>query len=148
MVLQTKKWKAVTTSWLLVACGWGAAQQPKESPSFQLQMNVDRLLVPVVVRDAHGNTIDDLKQEDFQVFDNGKPRPISGFTIRQRGAAVPAPAPPPATTETAQQPGPPDRITVFLFDDMHLTAEDLAHARTAGMTAINGGLTGTDLAAG
>src|SRR5579864_8349604 len=36
---------------LLLAAGALWCQQPSESPSFQLQMNVDRVLVPVVVRD-------------------------------------------------------------------------------------------------
>ena len=146
MLKQTKHWAAVTASCLLITGALGAAQQPGESSSFRLQMSVDRLLVPVVVRDMQGNTINDLKQEDFQVFDNGKPRPISGFTVEQRGAAAPTQTPP-AASEPAQQPGLPGRITVFLFDDMHLNAEDLAHARTAGMKAINGALTGTDLVA-
>src|SRR5689334_21180368 len=65
-----------------------AAQESKEAPSFRLQMNVDRLLVPVVVRDGHGHTVGDLWKEDFQVFDNGKPRDISAFTIEWRGGVA------------------------------------------------------------
>lgn len=133
---------------LVLACfGVSAAQQPNESPSFQLELNVDRLLVPVVVRDAHGNTVNDLKQEDFQVFDNGKLRSVSGFTAEQQGVASAPVVAGPAASRTAQPSAPPARITVFLFDDMHLTTEDLAHARAAGMRVIEGAILGTDLAA-
>ena len=146
MVIQTKRCAVTALCLLAATTAVRAAQQPHESPSFQLQMNVDRVLVPVIVRDVHGNTINDLKQEDFRVFDNGKLRSISGFTVEQHGAVAQAQTAP-EVSEPNRQPVPPGRITVFLFDDMHLTAEDLAHARTAGMNAINGALTGTDLTA-
>ncbi len=42
----------------------------------------------MVVRDRQGHAVGDLKQEDFQVFDNDKPRVISGFTIEKRGVTV------------------------------------------------------------
>ena len=45
------------------------------------------MLVPVVVRDAQGNSVTGLKQEDFKVFDNGKPREVSGFTVEKRAGA-------------------------------------------------------------
>ncbi len=47
---------------LLAAGGSGAAQDA--NPSFHLEMNVDRLLVPVMVRDRQGHTINDLKNRD------------------------------------------------------------------------------------
>src|SRR5208337_3022308 len=65
-----------------------AAQQAKqvEENAPTVQLNVNRVLVPVVVRDKQGRAVDDLRKEDFQVFDNGKPRPVSAFTIEKRGA--------------------------------------------------------------
>jgi VWFA-related protein len=133
---------------LLAAGGSGAAQDAKESPtpSFHLEMNVDRLLVPVVVRDRHGHTINDLKKQDFEVLDNNKPRAISGFAVERRGSVDPTPSgpPPPATNSGVTV---PNRITVFLFDDMHLAFEDLAHARAAGVAVLAGALSGTDMAA-
>ena len=131
---------------LLAAARLCLSQQANESPSFQLQMNVDRLLVPVVVRDRQGHTVNDLKKEDFHVFDNGKPRDISGFTVEQRGRTDQIGANGPAAA--ANQPTPAAvRITVFLFDDMHLSAEDLAQARNAGLKVMGSALDDAGMAA-
>jgi VWFA-related protein len=137
----------------LVSSSPSAAQPSKESQStpFHLEVNVSRVLVPVVVRNAQGDLVRDLKKEDFKVFDNGKLRVVTGFTVEQRGA-VDAKA---KTVEQMQTPAtaPPDqvilpaRITVFLFDDMHMSVEDLVHARQAAVNAFPGALTGTDMAA-
>jgi VWFA-related protein len=134
-----------------------AAQQPPapQPTTPNIQINVNRVLVPVVVRDKQGRTVDNLKQEDFQVLDEGKPRPVSGFTIERRGTNESAAA---NTTESNQSsPAPasaalqsstlPARITVFLFDDMHLSPEDLSYSKQAGIKALDGALTGPDVAA-
>ena len=133
------------------------AQVPRQKPddvqtgSYHLQINVNRALIPVVVRDKQGRTVGDLNKEDFTVLDEGKPRAISGFMVERRrvlshvaeGSAAPAPPVKTAPDGTVL----PSRITVFLFDDMHLSAEDLAQVRAAGMKVISGAMTGTDMAA-
>lgn len=135
----------------IVYCTHLAAQQTSAPPEPAFRIEVNRVLVPVVVRDAQGHAVGDLKAEDFQVFDNGKKRAVSGFAVEQRGAASAIAAsggqPPAASVAAQQASGLPERITVFLFDDMHMSAEDLAHAQEASAKVLAGALTGANIVA-
>ena len=138
---------------VFISCPLCAAQQSNGSQStpFHLEVNVSRVLVPVVVRDAHGQLVSDLKKEDFKIFDNGKLRAMTGFTVERREAVAASvktiePMQTPATV-SPDQVILPARITVFLFDDLHMSVEDLVHARQAAVDVLPGTLTGTDMAA-
>ena len=117
-----------------------------------IQLNVNRVLVPVVVRDKSGRTVSGLKKEDFKVFDNDTPQSIIGFTLEPRGAesnvsgnaSSQTPAPPSANA--APQPV-GQRFIVFLFDDLHLDTEDLVRVRNAGAKVLDGALAPSDIAA-
>lgn len=126
------------------------AQQTTGPPSFTLQVDTNRVLVPVVVRDKQGHVISDLKREDFRVFDDERLRTVSGFTV-ERHSVVEAPAkdekqllissnPPVKSLEAA-------RFIVFLFDDMHLSFEDLAHAKAAATKLLGQAFTTSDMTA-
>ena len=105
------------------------APQPPDAGA-TLQVHVRSVLVPVVVRDAQGHAIGDLKQEDFKVFDQGKPRERSRDSrcsrVQSRQAAgrlLRQPRPAVASAEpgaAASRQPPAQRIVVFLFDDRHL----------------------------
>jgi VWFA-related protein len=134
---------------LLVCCPFPLATRSgaQESPVSQeaaptLQINVNRVLVPVVVRDKQGRPIADLKREDFEVVDNGKPRPVSAFNVEQRGPAEQhvdtGTAPSPASNATPQGTSMAQRFIVFLFDDIHLSVEDLAQVQKAGAAVVDG----------
>jgi VWFA-related protein len=144
--------------WLVFfLCTLASAQSsngPQGAP-LQLQVNVDRVLVPVVVRDKQGRTVADLKKDEFQVFDNDKPRAVASFTVDKRGipeantagtpeSGEPLPAP---TVASSPSPAVPERILVFLFDDMHVRGEDMAHAKQACVEALHSALAGSTLAA-
>jgi VWFA-related protein len=114
--------------------------------SFNIQINVRKVQVPVVVRNKQGNAVGDLQIADFQVFDNGKLRPITGFTVIRREAqesaaqsTISAVAEPPVSV-------PERRNIVFLFDDMHMEGDDMVHAQNAGLKALATTLTASDLA--
>jgi len=52
---------------------------PPQGPTFRVR--VDYVEVDVVVTDQQGNLVRDLKKEDFQVLEDGKPQSISTFTL-------------------------------------------------------------------
>jgi VWFA-related protein len=134
-----------------------SATSPQDSVS-KIQVSVDAVLVPVVVRDSHGRAVGNLRQEDFQVFDKNKPQAISGFSIQKRAAVEggnPTADPPPVDRATPQPPVPGressseahKRFTVFVFDDLHLSRGDLMQLQNLALKIVAGSLTDQDLAA-
>ncbi|MEO6983215.1 MAG: VWA domain-containing protein, partial [Edaphobacter sp.] len=135
------------------SCGYVAAQQATGSPDtpYNIEVTVRKVLVPVVVRDKQGRTVGDLKREDFQVFDNGKPRPLSAFMAEERMGTEGRPAS--SSEDSTLSPTPPRPVTayprfiIFLFDDMHMSAEETEHAKSAGAALLAGSLVDSDIAA-
>jgi VWFA-related protein len=121
-----------------------AQQNSSTDQGFNIQINVNKVVVPVVVRDAQGRAVGDLKKEDFQVLDDGKPQPITNFTIEKRAGQDTRTD----STSASQAPASeiPERIVVFLFDDLHLNFDDTAHAQKAATKALDT-LTNSDMAA-
>ncbi len=104
-----------------------------ELTTFKVKVNL--VEVRVVVRDAAGNTVGNLKQDDFLLLDNGKPQTVSRFAMEQLNKVT-------STTEkpveifndklATQQVQPlPDHYVAYLFDDVHLSFGDLAQVRNA-----------------
>ena len=82
--------------WVVAALG---AQQPNDSTArpdgaaaqggdFKISVGVNSVLVPVVVRDAHGRAVGDLTQKDFLLFDQDKSVVISGFSVQRRAVGA------------------------------------------------------------
>jgi VWFA-related protein len=118
------------------------ADQP-QTTGITLQVNVNRVLIPVVVRDQLGRSVSGLKKEDFQLFDNNKPRAISAFMVEQNGAPQ-GPAAGNAQTASTNSAAPPQRFIVLLFDDLHMSFADLEYAKKAGEKALDGLLEGSN----
>jgi VWFA-related protein len=122
---------------LALVCSGAGAQTSAEMSAHEepatFKTKVNLVLVPVVVRDSQGRAVGNLKQEDFQVFDKGKPQVITKFSVEKSGGHVTAPQ-----TNAEANPGEPaapmavpDRFTGYLFDDVHLAFSDLARVRDA-----------------
>jgi VWFA-related protein len=140
--------RAILTLALVAAVPPAAGQtaSPQNSPemttreqtvTFKTAVNV--VNVPVVVRDSQGQAVGNLTKDDFQLFDRGKPQIVSRFTVEKsqgRETLVPAPGGAPAkTTEVVEPAAPaaviPERFVAYLFDDVHVTNNDLVMARDA-----------------
>jgi VWFA-related protein len=106
------------------------------------KVNVKLVVVRAVVRDAQGHAIGNLHQEDFQVFDKGKPQIITQFEVEEPGALAakarqrseensgdrPSGDQPSSTGNLSAV---PERFVAYLFDDVHLEFSDLARVREA-----------------
>jgi VWFA-related protein len=96
---------------------------------------VNLVSVPVVVRDAQGRPVGNLKQEDFQLFDKGKLQTITRFSIETTEAPVIEPGSPtptnPQAKPTPAKPTLPERYVAYLVDDIHLQRGDLMQTRRA-----------------
>jgi Ca-activated chloride channel family protein len=56
-----------------------AAQSPQGGQGFSFHTSVDLINVAATVTDANGNFVKGLKQDDFIVYEDGKPQPVSQF---------------------------------------------------------------------
>lgn len=137
---------------VFISCGHALAQQTKEPkpPPFKIQVKVNKVLLPVVVRDAQHHTVGDLRKEDFQVLDKDKARIISGFALEKHGLAETSTESgnsSPPNSSTVQSGTAPQRFVVFLFDDLHLNPDELGQLQKLGPKMLAVALNDSDMAA-
>ena len=120
----------------------GEVTSRDEAPTFQSSVNLVR--VPVVVRDKAGHTVGGLHQTDFHLTDLGKPQEIAQFALEGSAVAKPAErqtrAEIPGEPAAGAKPVVPTRFVAFVFDDVHLTVEDLGNVRVAALKHIEQGI--------
>jgi len=116
-----------------------------ETPTtFKVRVNL--VLVRVVVRDAHGKIVSNLKKEDFQLFDNRKVQTISSFSVETpetRTASAVASTAAEGSSSSADAAGGkaivlPQRFVSMVFDDVHLSMQDAVFVRDSAMRFFEG----------
>jgi VWFA-related protein len=106
--------------------------------TFKVRVNL--VLVRVVVRDAAGNVVADLKKEDFQLFDNRKPQAISTFAVETPDSHVSVASEKAmgndgnaaaASGSTSTSATLPHRFVAVVVDDANLSNDDVLAVRDA-----------------
>lgn len=117
---------------LLTAVAYGQQRKAGSQPDqFTLQSNVDVILVPVLVKNSQGAAVEDLRAEDFQVFDNKKRQELSGFMVATNARSRSTNISEKSGVGPSQSRSMPRRFVVFLVDDLHIAFSDLAAVREA-----------------
>ena len=95
-----------------------------------IKVRVNLVQVSVVPRDPKGQAVGNLRQEDFQLFDNGKPQVITRFSA-QKAKSEPASEAGASLEEGRKTESAGRRYLAYVFDDIHTSFADLASAREA-----------------
>ena len=114
-------------------------------------MNVEYVEVDAVVTDRDGQFVRGLTKDDFQIFEDGKPQPISTFSIvdipverLQRPLYAPAPIEPDVKSNERPFDG---RVYVMVVDDLHTYFGRTPRVRAAAREFIQQHLGANDLMA-
>jgi VWFA-related protein len=140
------------------------AAAPQQPASDVPEMNTHETTVPfsvrvnlvpvrVVVRDARGKPVTNLKREDFEVFENRRPQVISHFSVETEATLAKPVAPPPDSLEEKAEPAErekppafeaPRRFVALLFDDVHIEQGDMLRSKAAAGRFVESSLQPTD----
>jgi VWFA-related protein len=103
------------------------AQQAEETV---LRVTTRLVLVSVVAHDRYGHLVSDLTRDDFTLTDNGRPQPISVFSVQlaERAESAPDQAdtanPLVISNRTPRASEKPIAVTVILFDALNISRLD------------------------
>ncbi len=118
----------VAAATIALAAAAFAADTPKQKPAAEVpklveSVDVRVINVDVVVTDKKGNRVRGLTRDDFQIYENGAPKPISNFYEVESHAAAPAATPGTPGPTLAQIEKIPDnqkRRIIFYIDNLSL----------------------------
>lgn len=134
----------------------GQAPQPPVQPDPQMppitfRAEVNYVEVDAVVLDSQGRFVRDLRREDFQILENGKPQTVSNFALveipvtrQERPLFAPQAVEPDVRTNMSGAEG---RVYVLLLDDVHTHMARSARVRLAVRQFIERNMGANDMAA-
>ena len=107
-------------------------EQAEQTPTFRADINFVR--VDVIVTDKQGNPVHDLRQEDFEVTEDGKPQSIQTFKLvnvtENAGVGSDPPREVRNTIEEQTEAARDDvRLFAIFLDDYHVRLENSMRAR-------------------
>jgi VWFA-related protein len=127
----------------------GAPADQAPVPVFRSDINFVR--VDVIVNDRQGNLVHDLKQEDFEVTEDGKPQSIQTFKLINVSEDAGVGTDPPreirnAIEEQAEAGRDDVRLFAIFLDDYHVRLENSMRAREHIARFVEGQLNAKDMA--
>ena len=107
----------------------GAGGQPVASPNgvYTIQRNARLVILDVVVKDAKGNLVTDLKADDFKVVEAKQPQTLLNFEAA--GAHAVDPQVTINSTADLDRLAPKAPVNIILLDEFNTRFEDMAFAR-------------------
>ncbi|MGZ8811458.1 MAG: hypothetical protein ACXW29_10000, partial [Thermoanaerobaculia bacterium] len=115
---------------LALAVSPGFAQnKPEELQKLVENIDVRVINIDVVVTDRSGNPVTGLKREDFEIFENNIPKPISNFyevegsmpkNVEGEGQIIDTPSAPVAAVRADDIPDNMRRRIIFYIDNLSL----------------------------
>ncbi len=138
---------------LLLSCAPARAQTQTDNqasyenlPSARLRIESNLVVLQVVVRDGLGHPVTGLKEEDFNLFDQGKPQSITQFEEEPSSEPPPNLPTPNLAGQTAALPtaAPPQSFLALYFDNLNSSDADLIQARDAADRYVTAGLQPND----
>lgn len=128
-----------------------AAQPGAQGPAVTFKVEINYVEVDAVVTDGQGNFAKDLKKEDFQVFEDGKPQTLSIFTpveIPIERVDPPLFAKAAIRSDVASNRTPFEgRVFVLVLDDENTRFQRTARARVAAKQFVERYVGANDLVA-
>ncbi|MGA2598572.1 MAG: VWA domain-containing protein [Bryobacteraceae bacterium] len=140
-------------------CALAALPLAAQNAPATFKSNTNLVIVNVTVRDKSGKPIEDLKKEDFQLLEDGKPQAISVFELQKLESAVLPPIEktlvqrPAAATQKQPEPSEPPtaerlrdhRLIAILFDMSSMQPAEQLRAQAAANKFITEQMTKSDL---
>lgn len=123
--------------------------QPQASRDQTIRLKTDLLEVRAVVTDRKGNPVDNLKKEDFELLEDGRPQNISFFSLEQIDSARNTRAQsgksgvPGASRAVPSQK--PSRTIVIFVDNLHITPPNLQSVKAGLKRFVDEQVTDRDL---